>query len=60
MFCVAEELEYGIVCIKDGILWIEVAPFDGMKESGSGREGSKYGIDEYVEIKYITLAGLNQ
>ncbi len=55
---VAEGLEYGMVCINDGILSTEVAPFGGMKESGSGREGSKYGIDEYVELKYITMAGL--
>ncbi len=59
VFRVAEELEYGMVCINDGILSTEVAPFGGVKESGSGREGSKYGIDEYIEIKYITLAGLN-
>lgn len=56
---VAEGLEYGMVCINDGILSTEVAPFGGMKESGSGREGSKYGIEEFVEIKYITMAGLN-
>ncbi len=56
---VAEGLEYGMVCINDGILSTEVAPFGGMKESGSGREGSKYGIDEFIEIKYITMAGLN-
>jgi succinate-semialdehyde dehydrogenase/glutarate-semialdehyde dehydrogenase len=55
---VAEELEYGMVCINDGILSTEVAPFGGVKESGIGREGSKYGIDEYIEIKYITLAGI--
>jgi succinate-semialdehyde dehydrogenase/glutarate-semialdehyde dehydrogenase len=55
---VAEALEYGMVCINDGILSTEVAPFGGVKESGIGREGSKYGIDEYVEIKYLTLAGL--
>jgi succinate-semialdehyde dehydrogenase/glutarate-semialdehyde dehydrogenase len=55
---VAEGLEYGMVCINDGILSTEVAPFGGMKESGSGREGSKYGIEEFVEIKYITMAGL--
>ncbi len=55
---VAEGLEYGMVCINDGILSTEIAPFGGMKESGSGREGSKYGIDEYIEIKYITMAGL--
>jgi len=55
---VAEELEYGMVCINDGILSTEVAPFGGVKESGTGREGSKYGIEEYVEIKYLTMAGL--
>jgi succinate-semialdehyde dehydrogenase/glutarate-semialdehyde dehydrogenase len=48
-----------MVCINDGILSTEVAPFGGVKESGNGREGSKYGMDEYVEIKYITLAGIN-
>jgi succinate-semialdehyde dehydrogenase/glutarate-semialdehyde dehydrogenase len=56
---VAEGLEYGMVCINDGILSTEVAPFGGVKESGIGREGSKYGMDEYVEIKYVTMAGLN-
>ncbi len=56
---VAEGLEYGMVCINDGILSTEVAPFGGIKESGSGREGSKYGIEEFIEIKYITMAGLN-
>ena len=55
---VAEGLEYGMVCINDGILSTEIAPFGGMKESGSGREGSKYGIEEFIEIKYITMAGL--
>ncbi len=55
---VAEGLEYGMVCINDGILSTEIAPFGGVKESGSGREGSKYGIEEYIEIKYITMAGL--
>ena len=59
VFRVAEELEYGMVCINDGILSTEVAPFGGVKESGIGREGSRYGIDEYLEIKYITLAGIN-
>jgi succinate-semialdehyde dehydrogenase/glutarate-semialdehyde dehydrogenase len=57
---VAEGLEYGMVCINDGILSTEVAPFGGVKESGTGREGSKYGIDEYIEIKYITMAGVNR
>jgi succinate-semialdehyde dehydrogenase/glutarate-semialdehyde dehydrogenase len=58
VFRVAEALEYGMVCVNDGILSTEVAPFGGVKESGTGREGSKYGIDEYIEIKYITLAGI--
>ena len=48
-----------MVCINDGILSTEIAPFGGVKESGMGREGSKYGMDEYIEIKYITLAGIN-
>ena len=48
-----------MVCINDGILSTELAPFGGVKESGLGREGSKYGIDEFVEIKYITMAGLS-
>jgi len=55
---VAEALEYGLVCINDGILSTEIAPFGGVKESGIGREGSKYGIDEFIEIKCITMAGL--
>ncbi|MDX1459781.1 MAG: NAD-dependent succinate-semialdehyde dehydrogenase [Xanthomonadales bacterium] len=58
VFRVAEALEYGMVCVNDGILSTEVAPFGGVKESGIGREGSRYGIDEFIEIKYITLAGL--
>jgi len=58
VFRVAEELEYGMVCVNDGILSTETAPFGGVKESGIGREGSKYGIDEFIEIKYITLAGI--
>ena len=60
VFRVAEELEYGMVCVNDGILSTEVAPFGGVKESGIGREGSKYGIEEFIEIKYITLAGINK
>ncbi|MCH8058076.1 MAG: NAD-dependent succinate-semialdehyde dehydrogenase [Proteobacteria bacterium] len=59
VFRVAEALEYGMVCVNDGILSTEVAPFGGVKESGIGREGSKYGIEEFIEIKYITLAGIN-
>jgi succinate-semialdehyde dehydrogenase/glutarate-semialdehyde dehydrogenase len=54
----AEALEYGIIGINEGIISTEVAPFGGMKESGIGREGSKYGIEDYVEIKYLALGGL--
>lgn len=52
---VAEALEYGMVGINQGIISTEVAPFGGYKESGIGREGSKYGIDEYIEIKYLCM-----
>lgn len=55
---VAEALEYGIVGINEGIISTEAAPFGGIKESGVGREGSKYGIDDYVEIKYLCMGGL--
>ncbi|MFQ5936783.1 MAG: NADP-dependent succinate-semialdehyde dehydrogenase [Acidiferrobacterales bacterium] len=55
---VAEALEYGIVGINEGIISTEVAPFGGVKESGIGREGSKYGMDEFLEIKYLCLGGI--
>jgi succinate-semialdehyde dehydrogenase / glutarate-semialdehyde dehydrogenase len=55
---VAEALEYGIIGVNTGIISQEVAPFGGMKASGIGREGSKYGIDEYLEIKYVCLGGI--
>jgi succinate-semialdehyde dehydrogenase/glutarate-semialdehyde dehydrogenase len=55
---VAEALEAGIVGINEGIISTEVAPFGGVKESGIGREGSKYGIDEYLEIKYLCFGGV--
>ena len=55
---VSEGLEYGIVGVNEGIISNEMAPFGGMKESGSGREGSKYGLDEYVEVKYLCLGGI--
>lgn len=55
---VAEALEYGIVGINEGIISTEVAPFGGVKESGTGREGSKYGIDDYLEIKYLAMGGI--
>ncbi len=57
---VAEALEYGMVGINEGIISTEVAPFGGVKESGIGREGSKYGIEEYVETKYLCMGGLNR
>ncbi len=56
---VAEGLEYGIVGINEGLISNEMAPFGGMKESGSGREGSKYGMDEYLEIKYLCMGGID-
>jgi len=55
---VAEALEYGIVGVNEGLISTEVAPFGGMKTSGLGREGSKYGIDDYLEIKYVGLGGI--
>src|SRR5687767_3504752 len=55
---VAEALEYGMVGVNTGLMVTEVAPFGGVKQSGIGREGSKYGIDEYVETKYVCFAGL--
>ncbi|MDP2142278.1 MAG: NADP-dependent succinate-semialdehyde dehydrogenase [Gammaproteobacteria bacterium] len=58
VFRVAEALEYGMVGINTGLISTEAAPFGGMKSSGLGREGSRYGIEEYLEIKYLCLAGL--
>ena len=58
VFRVAEALEYGMVAVNDGILSTEVAPFGGVKQSGLGREGSKYGIEDYLEIKYVLLGGV--
>jgi succinate-semialdehyde dehydrogenase/glutarate-semialdehyde dehydrogenase len=55
---VAEALEYGIVGINEGIISTEVAPFGGMKESGIGREGSKYGIEDFLEMKYLAMGGI--
>ncbi len=57
---VTEALEYGMVGVNTGILSSEAAPFGGMKESGIGREGSMYGIEEYLEIKYMCIGGLEQ
>jgi succinate-semialdehyde dehydrogenase/glutarate-semialdehyde dehydrogenase len=55
---VAEALEFGIVGINEGIISTEVAPFGGVKESGMGREGSKYGIEDFLEIKYLCFGGI--
>jgi succinate-semialdehyde dehydrogenase/glutarate-semialdehyde dehydrogenase len=55
---IQESLEYGIVGVNTGLISSEVAPFGGVKESGVGREGSRYGIDEYTELKYVCVGGL--
>ena len=55
---VAEALEYGIVGINEGIISTEVAPFGGVKESGLGREGGHYGIEEFIEVKYMCMGGI--
>ena len=57
---VAEALEYGMVGVNTGLITTEVAPFGGVKQSGLGREGSKYGIDEYVEVKYVCMGGVDR
>jgi succinate-semialdehyde dehydrogenase/glutarate-semialdehyde dehydrogenase len=59
IYRVGEQLEYGIVGINEGIISNEMAPFGGVKESGSGREGSKYGMDDYMDIKYICMGGID-
>ncbi len=55
---VGEALEAGIVALNTGFISTEVAPFGGVKESGIGREGSKYGLEEWLELKYLALGGL--
>ena len=57
---VAEGLEFGIIGINEGIISNAMAPFGGVKESGNGREGSKYGLDDYVEIKYLCIGGIDR
>ena len=52
---VSEALEYGIVGVNTGLISTTVAPFGGMKESGIGREGSKFGIEDYLEVKYVCM-----
>jgi succinate-semialdehyde dehydrogenase/glutarate-semialdehyde dehydrogenase len=56
---VSEALEYGMVGINEGIISNEMAPFGGVKQSGMGREGSKYGLEDYLEIKYLCMGGLD-
>ncbi|WP_330872776.1 NAD-dependent succinate-semialdehyde dehydrogenase [Pseudomonas sp. MMS21 TM103] len=58
IFRVVDNLEFGMVGVNEGIISTEVAPFGGVKTSGLGREGSKYGLDDYLEIKYVALGGL--
>ena len=55
IFKVAEALDFGMVGVNSGLITTEVAPFGGVKQSGLGREGSKYGIEEFVEVKYLCL-----
>ncbi len=57
---VSEALEYGIVGINEGVISNEMAPFGGVKQSGNGREGSKYGMDDYLEIKYLCIGGIDR
>jgi succinate-semialdehyde dehydrogenase/glutarate-semialdehyde dehydrogenase len=57
---VAEAIESGMVGINTGMVSTEVAPFGGVKQSGLGREGSHYGIDEFVEVKYLCFGGLER
>ena len=60
VWAVAEQLEAGIIGINEGIISTEIAPFGGVKESGMGREGSQYGIDDYMELKYVLMGGLRE
>ena len=60
IFRVSEALEYGMVGVNTGLISNEIAPFGGVKQSGLGREGSKYGIEDYLVIKYTCLAGLDK
>ena len=57
---VAEALEYGMVGMNEGIISSEMAPFGGVKASGWGREGSRYGMDDYMDIKYLCVGGLDR
>jgi succinate-semialdehyde dehydrogenase / glutarate-semialdehyde dehydrogenase len=57
-FRVMEQLQYGLVGVNEGVITTEVAPFGGFKESGIGNEGSKYGLDDYLNVKYSCIGGL--
>lgn len=57
-FRVSERLQYGLVGVNEGLITSEVAPFGGLKESGVGKEGSKYGLDDYLDVKYVCVGGL--
>jgi succinate-semialdehyde dehydrogenase/glutarate-semialdehyde dehydrogenase len=58
IFRVAEQLEFGMVGVNTGLISTEIAPFGGVKQSGYGREGGKYGIDEYLTVKYVCIGGV--
>ena len=58
IFRVAEALEYGMVGVNTGLISNEMAPFGGVKQSGLGREGSVYGMDDFMEMKYVCLGGI--
>jgi succinate-semialdehyde dehydrogenase/glutarate-semialdehyde dehydrogenase len=60
IFRVSEQLDYGILGINTGFISVEVAPFGGVKESGIGREGSKYGVDDWIETRYLSLGGIDR
>jgi succinate-semialdehyde dehydrogenase/glutarate-semialdehyde dehydrogenase len=60
IYRVSEQLEYGIIGVNAGIISNEMAPFGGMKESGAGREGSKYGMDDYMDLKYVCVGGIDK
>jgi succinate-semialdehyde dehydrogenase/glutarate-semialdehyde dehydrogenase len=58
IFRVAEQLEFGMVGVNTGLISTEIAPFGGVKQSGYGREGGNYGIDEYLTVKYVCIGGV--
>ena len=58
IFRVAEALEYGMVGVNSGLISTEIAPFGGVKSSGLGREGSRHGLDDYLELKYVCMGGI--